>query len=354
VQGKIAWFEKDLDTALRDAKSQQKLVMAFFGSDSAPFSVRMTKEVFEDDRVADALKDVICVRIDVEKQRDVVGRFNAQTVPLVVWFNSDGTLRDRVNGFKDPGVFAGTISRIKIDLGTINELRKKVAAKEDDIDLRFELYRRLKELGDIQGSSEQKSAIIKLDPQGTSRASHRFTYERITSEIEMYWSQTGELSMHKVEELQTFIEMESDVELIWDGWMRLANTQAYLAEQSAKKSQFADARDHRVTQRKCIARSWRGVPQEDPDFFLDWCVSNAELFWNVRDELTPDDKQFLKTLTDRLVDVFDKNALAHDLRARSLFLNGQRPQAIDELEKAIELDPSKADYKARLKQFRGD
>jgi hypothetical protein len=327
--------------------------MAFVGSTTIQASTLMEKEALQDDAVAEALKDVICVKIDFEKQHSVAVRFGAQDAPIFVWFNSDGTARDRIAGYKDARTFLSGVARIKLDLGTINELRKKVAAKGDDVDLRFQLYSRLREVGDIAGASEQKATIIKLDPQGTSRASHHFNYDRITGEIEQHWSQTGTLAMHKIEELQTFVELESDPELLWDGWMRLANTHAYLANQSAGKGQFADAKDHRTTRRTFIARAWRGVPQE-PEAFREWCISNSELFWNERDELTPADKEFAMTVTGKFVEMFDKDAVAHDLHARFYFYTGQRPLAIDEAQKAVELDPSKPEYQARLKQFRGD
>jgi hypothetical protein len=351
--GKIPWSEKDLDAALKDAKAQQKLVLAYFQSASVPASAKLSQEAFSDERVADALKDVICVRLDMEKQHDIAVRYYVQDPPVALWFNSDGTVRDRIFGYKDTNTVLGDISRIKLDIGTINELRRTIAAKGDDIESRFQLYKRLREFGDIAAASEQKAAIVKLDPQGTSRASHHFNYDRITGEIEQYWSQTGTLHMHKIEELQTFIELESDPELIWDGWMRLANTHAYLANQSASKGMFADAKEQRVTRRKCIASAWRGVPQTDLDFFRDWCATNAELFWNERDELTPDDKQFFNTLTAKMVEVFTKDPLAHDLRARALYLGGKGPQAIDESQKAVDLDPTNVDFKNRLKQFRG-
>lgn len=351
--GKIPWFEKDFDSAVKEAKAQKKLLLAYFQSATVPASAKLSQEAFEDERVADALKDVICARIDTEKQREIAVRYFIQDPPVVLWLNSDGTVRDRIFGYKDTNTVLGDISRVKLDVGTINELRRNIAAKDDDIESRYQLYKRLRELGDISGASEQKAAILKLDPQGTSRASHHFTYDRITGEIEQYWAQTGTLHMHKIEELQTFIELESDPELIWDGWMRLANTHAYLANQSASKGMFADAKEHRTTRRKFIANSWRGVPQADLDFFHEWCTTNAELFWNERDELTADDKQFFSTLTAKLVDVFTRDPLSHDLRARALFLSGKGPEAIDEEQKAVELDPSNVDYKNRLKQFRG-
>jgi len=350
--GKIPWSTKDLEAVLKDAKSEGKFVMLLLGAESSPASVQFVKECSEDDRVGEALKDLLCVRVDLDQQAAYAEKYGVKEIPEFVWFNPDGTIREHTRGYHGVDQFLGSVSRVKLDLGTMNELRAKVAAKPDDIDARFELYKRLKDVGDIAGSSEQKAAIIKLDPQGQSRASHHFAYERITSDIEQYWHQTGTLQMQKIGELKTFVEMETDTWIVWDGWMRLANTHAYLANQSATKGQFADAKEHRTTRRKYIALSARGVPQ-DPEICHYWNVTNGELFWNERDELSPEDKAFMLAMTTKFTDAFEKDALAWDLRGRAYFVNGQRPKAIDALEKAVELDPAREEFKNRLKLFRG-
>ncbi len=131
--GKVVWYAKDFDAALKDAKAQNKLVMAFFSSSASPRSVQMAKEAFADERVADALKDVICVQIDVEKPGPEASRYAVTYAPNVVWLNSDGGLRERISDYRDANTFLGLATRIKMDLGTINELRRKVAAKGEDM-----------------------------------------------------------------------------------------------------------------------------------------------------------------------------------------------------------------------------
>jgi hypothetical protein len=338
--------------ALKDAKADSKLVMVYFRQDNDPDSDLVSKEVFSNDDVVTALKDVICVKVDVKKQAQVASQYNVTSTPIFAWFNPDGTPRDRFGMLKELRFFLAGISRIKADAGTINELRKKVATDGNDLESRYELYRRLKEFGDIQGSSEQKAAILKIDTAGTSRGAHHFAYDRITSDIERYWSSNGKLPEAKIQELQTFVEMENVPEIIWDGWMRLANTYAYFATQSAATGKFADAAAHRATRRACLAKAWRGIPGE-PDYLKEWCETNGKLFWDEREELAQPDKEFLLTMSQRYLDAFPNDAAPCDLRARAFYLNGKRVQAIEASEEAVKRDPNNKEFQERLKLFRG-
>ena len=198
VQEKVPWTAKDLPAVLKDAKADSKLVLLYFRQDGDAEAELVSQHVLSSDEVAELLKDVICMKIDVKKQPQIASQYNVTFTPIFAWLNPDGTPRDRFSTFKEVRFFAAAISRIKVDAGTINELRKKVAADGNDLESRYELYRRLKEFGDIQGSSEQKSAILKLDTAGTSRGSHHFAYDRITSDIERYWSSNGKLPEAKI------------------------------------------------------------------------------------------------------------------------------------------------------------
>lgn len=349
---KVAWSAKDLGAVLKDAKADSKLVMIFFRQDNDPDSDLVSKQVLSDEEVAAALKDVICLKVDTKKDAAIASQYSVTYTPIFAWLNPDGTPRDRFGMFKEVRLFVAAIVRIKADAGTINELRKKVQADGNDLESRYELYRRLKEFGDIQGSSEQKSAILKIDTAGTSRGSHHFAYDRITSDIERYWTTNGKLPESKIAELQTFVEMENVPEIIWDGWMRLANTYAYYANQSAATGKFADAAAHRATRRACLAKAWRGIPGE-PDYLKDWCETNGKLFWDEREELTQSDKEFLMTMSQRYLDAFPNDAAPCDLRARASYINGKRVQAIEASEEAVKRDPDNKDFQERLKLFRG-
>lgn len=351
-QQKLAWAETSLTGTLAQAKSQNKLAMAYFYSTVSAACDRMNNDTFGSDRVAERLKDVLCVRIDYDKQRDIADRYAVKNPPVVVWFNADGTARERMNGLQTADVFLSNVARIKADIGTINEVRKKIAANGSDLDARFELYRRLKDVGDAHGAEDQKAAIQKLDPDGKSRGSHRFRYEQITKEIESYWDQNRALDMKKVADLQSFVEAETDPEIVWDGWMRLSNTHEYLASQALAQGKADEAAQERSIRRQYLSYAWRGVPEER-DVLHEWIFGYGQLLWEQKDELSQADKEFMVTVTARGAQVFDGEALAHDLHARALFISGMRNEAIAEVVKALAIEPGNTLYQERLKDFGG-
>jgi hypothetical protein len=349
-QGKVRWTDKSAEIAFVDAKKESRLVMAFFGSELSYPCTRMMRETFSDDRVAAALEDVLCLKLDVDKDRGLAARHLVKEAPVVLWFNPDGTVRERIDGFQVRDVFLAQISRIKVDIGTINELRTKVAAKGDDLETRYDLHKRLKAVGDAAGAAEQRAAIEKQDPQGKSRGMHYFKYEKITGDIEDYWAKNNNtLDMKRVADLQAFVEVETEPWIIWDGWMRLSNTHNWLGSLAAKDGKLDEAADHRVKRRDFLARAWRGIPEEH-DLLHNWCYTYAGIFWDERAELTPSDKSFYLILTGRMIQLYDEEALAHDLRARALFLSGKRAEAVEECKRAIELEPTNDMYKNRLKE----
>jgi thioredoxin-related protein len=349
---KLTWFDKGLAAALARAAQERKVVMIYFTGQVCSDCDKLNRETFADERVAELLKDTISVKVDFDKQRDTADRYQVKGPPVIVWLNADGSARDRVNGYQTKVVFLANAARVNADIGTINESRRKIAADGNDLEARFDVYTRLREVGDFKGADEQKAAIQKLDPEGKSRGSHHFRYDAITSAIEQFWAQTHTLDMQKVGELEAFVEAETDPDLLWDGWMRLANTHAYLEGQSSAQGQIEEAAQHRAARRRCLSLAYRGLsPLPDP--VHDWGYSVADLFWTQKDELSQADKEFFLKLTARLAKMFDLDGLAFDHHARALFLMGQNREALDALRKAIELDPSNSLFATHMKEFGG-
>ena len=132
--------------------------------------------------------------------------------------------------------------------------------------------------------------------------------------------------------------------------MRLANTHDYLERQALGKPE--EAKSHRAKRRDCLARAWRGVPQEK-QFLLNWCLETAEIFWSRRDELSEADKSFFQTMTQRMVQLFDRQPEAFMYRARALRLAGKREDSIAAARKAAELAPDDPKYKKLLEDIQG-
>lgn len=334
---KVKWFAGSLDKALAEAKSSNKLVFADFGASWCTWCMKMNREVFSTDEVAGALEPVICVSIDYDKQRETADRYLVgKDLPVVIWFNPDGTVRERIEFFQSKDVFLSNTARIKADIGTINDLRRKVDAAPADLDQRYELYKRLKAVGDAPGAAAQRAEIEKTDPQGASRAMHHFRYEAIKDAINAYWQQSKSLDPQQIQGLWNFMEVESDPELMWDGWMSLANTYKWWGEQAQARGEAAEAKKQRVVWRQCLGRAWRGIPQDD-DTLRGHVTGYASVFWDLREELTAEDKALLLSMTEMVARRLDTEPLVAHCYAQALFLSGKSDAALAACERAIEL-----------------
>lgn len=350
VPDKIPWFSGSLENALAEGKSKNAIVLAYFRTEQDPDCSTMSRLTFSDDRVVATLAKVICVRIEPKSLTPLSSRIPIKKLPVVVWFNPDGSPRDRLDGLYDPESFLAETSRIVNDVGTIGDLRRRLVDRKDDIDAHFQLFQRLRSVGDEDGMNEEKAIILRLDPEGHSRARMRFRYDEITTAIEKHWADKGALPMDKVEELRSFVELQDDPEILWDGWMRLANTHEFLERQAAGKPE--EAKSHRAKRRDCLSRAWRGVPQEK-QFLLNWCLQTAEIFWSRRDELSESDKSFFLAMTLRMVQIFDSQAEAFLYRARALRLTGKREDAIAAAKRGLELAPDDPKYKQLVQDIQG-
>lgn len=363
-QTKVPWFAGGLDKALAEAKTSNKIVFANFGASWCSFCMRMNREVFSTDEVKDALEGVICVTIDYDKQREIaerylVGKVGAQdALPVVIWFNSDGTARERIDFFQDKATFLSSTARIKNDIGTINDLRRKVDASPADLEQRYELHRRLKAVGDAAGAAAQRAAIEKADPKGESRAMHHFKYDALMAAIHAHWAETKSLDPKQIEGLRNFLEAETDPEIMWDGWMSLANTYNYYATQAQQRGDEADARKNRGIQRECLGRAWRGIPQDD-NTLRGHVTGYGDIYWELRGELSAEDKALLLSMAEMLArrEAFVNDPQVQDLYGRALFLMGKKDAAEAACEHAIEVakalgqDPQ--NYTKTLELIRG-
>jgi tetratricopeptide (TPR) repeat protein len=352
VAPSVTWYEKGLQAAFADAKAQSRPLVVYFRSEVNATCQQMERETFADPRVVTLLAAQVCVRVDFDKQRDAADRYAVRDVPVVIWFRADGTPRDRIDGPQDAEVFLANSARIQADIGTIDELRRKIASAPGDLDARFELYRRLLSVGDVVGAEEQRAAIKNLDPQGTSRGSRQFRYKDITTAIEQHWAATGSLDVAKIDELKTFVEAQSDPEIVWDGWMRLSNTHLYWAQLADKAGETAKAAENRSIRRKYLANAWPAFPQ-DKATMQSLGVFHAAELWDQRAELSPDDKALFLKITERLIQVLPGEALPYDLHARACIASDRREDALASAKKAVEIDPRNGLYQERLKSLGG-
>jgi thiol:disulfide interchange protein len=94
----IPW-RKDLQAAKAEAASSGKPVLAYFTASWCGPCQRMHEETWPDPRVAEALKQVVPVKIDVDQNSDVAMSFNVDGIPRLQMIQPDGAAGRSREGF---------------------------------------------------------------------------------------------------------------------------------------------------------------------------------------------------------------------------------------------------------------
>ena len=100
--GKITWLT-DLPSAIAKAKETGRPIMIDFYADWCGPCKMLDAETYSDDRVAAASTNLVMVRIDVDQNQPLAGRYRVESIPTIVVLNSEGTEINREVGFMPVG-----------------------------------------------------------------------------------------------------------------------------------------------------------------------------------------------------------------------------------------------------------
>jgi thiol-disulfide isomerase/thioredoxin len=89
----------DLKEALEDASARRSYVMADFYTDWCGWCKKLDRETYENKEVSSLMKDLICVKIDGDRSRDLVSRYAVRGYPTIIFFGPDGKEVRRIPGF---------------------------------------------------------------------------------------------------------------------------------------------------------------------------------------------------------------------------------------------------------------
>lgn len=88
---KIAWRD-DLTAAQRDASAANKPVLLYFTASWCGPCQRMRREVWTEQRVAEAMNAYVPVRIDIDRQPALARQYNVQSIPTMAELDSEGAV----------------------------------------------------------------------------------------------------------------------------------------------------------------------------------------------------------------------------------------------------------------------
>jgi hypothetical protein len=297
--------------------------------------------------VVTEMKDILCFNVDgtTPDGQPLARKVNLAGFPTLVWLSPDGSLRDRVPGYLPPDKFKETNKRIRADKGTLSDYQRQSDADKSNVDKRFALARKMRELGDQAGASAQMAEIEKLDPDGKSLAMHHVAFEKVLQQIDAGWQQTRALDIGS---MQKFIEKETYPEVLFQAWNSMMGMQRYLAQKADGENNHDEARKIEAQWRESMSNAWKNCPNESIEAFGE---QMAATYYAARDVLTPAEKALALEVARKVRASAGEQASAIDTLACCLFMNGQKDEAIKLNARCIELDPKNSTWADRAKEF---
>jgi thioredoxin-related protein len=100
----ISWH-RNLNSALRASSSRGKPVLVDFYTDWCGWCKKMDKDTYSHAGVKKEAANFICVKVNGDKNRDLVRKYNIKAYPTTLFLNSKGVAIERVRGYVPPSRF---------------------------------------------------------------------------------------------------------------------------------------------------------------------------------------------------------------------------------------------------------
>jgi thiol-disulfide isomerase/thioredoxin/lipopolysaccharide biosynthesis regulator YciM len=157
----VSWLEEvPFADVLAQAKAQGKPVMIdFFAVWCGPCKW-LDKNVYVHPAVVEESKGWVNFKVDAEKGEglELASRFHIVNYPTMVFLSSAGEETDRFLGTRPPEAFAQKMQDVRNGVGTVADLKRRVEAAPDDLELR----RQLAEVLTFQAAPDADAQLVKL------------------------------------------------------------------------------------------------------------------------------------------------------------------------------------------------
>jgi thiol-disulfide isomerase/thioredoxin len=374
--GRVEWFDGTFEEALAAAGKARKLVFVDFFTKTCPPCRTLDQDTFNETSVMNEAKSFVCIAVDAESEagRPLAARYGVASWPSLVFLEADGSLRDRLVGFRKGRELVREFHRIQSNLGTLGEIERKVAANPADpvarLDLvarlrsfpderwipemeaarasiakgegydskspddRYAIARKLGACGDAEGRAAQIAAIRALDPERRSAAGRHLALDELLAHANADPSA-----------IRTFLAEETHDSVLFDGYVVLRNRLFAGALRYEKQGLRPVAAGARAEARAAAKEAWKHCPPEQAAEFgreiaMDFAADSAEL-----DDA---DRAFAADVAAKASALLPRSVDHLETLALCLRNAGRREEAAAVLRRAAEIDPTRPSIRALL------
>ncbi|MEQ1891080.1 MAG: thioredoxin family protein [Planctomycetota bacterium] len=337
-RGRIEWFRGSFEELLAESAQSERIVFLDFYSRSNPYSRKLEKTTYVAAPVLAQLEKVLCFSVDTDSKdsKPLRKRYQVQSSPALVFLDPDGNLRDHLSGYYGPERFTLELVRIQENRGTLSDLRARIAKDPGDLDARWAMACKLREVGDLFGSEAELAEIRERDREGNSLASRRIVL------AELYARATASLDL---EPLYAFVEKMKEPVLLFECWWKIWELEGQAARSA---SDLEEARRHELRYFAAARQLWPLVPKEQIG-----SIGNniAWYIYESRASASRADLEFALSVAEKAVAASPDVPAVVDTLACCLFVLGKKEEALAQVRRCIELDPENPTWRERLAEF---
>ena len=361
----LPWFDGTFEAALAEASAQRRGVLVYFWLEGSAFCVDLYRETLSVAEGVQAVGDLLAYSVSVTEEASgpLVSRFGVQTLPTLVVLGPDGSVEDVIRGYIPLAGFVSEMARIRAGTGTVSSLRAAAEAAPDDLSLRFQLAKKLDDIGAQAEALALIDSIKRDDPKGKTVLGAQLHLYDVRDACLAKLEDPYDRTQLDLKPMVKHLSRVRPAPVRFEGWSWIAFTEV---ERGARKEA-----------RRAFAKAWDDVPADQLLFFGGELVRN---YWDMRGELTKRDRRVMlevarrtaseavairgergEGLPEPAVEAFlelEFEGSPEELVARYVaglaqaeFLTGDAVAARATLARALELDPASTALLALQAQF---